>query len=314
MRKYFFVSVLLLVFLCAAAPFQEEMPAPCSTAYGTQPTQPLPKWLQSNVIVSEMATQNRYDLLSGRLITAKIVDGSICPSGGLTANGSPNACGVETSQTEVVRWQNRYDPAIVAAAQASNVPSYLMKAMIAVESQFWPAPNWMKGEIGLGQMTDFGADLVLSYRVGYFQQVCRQAFGAKACGQPYPFLSDGNRAMLRGLVLRSLDASCPTCLGGIDPAKGDQAVTVLAETVAASCTQSGRIIRIATGKSPAALMSYEDFWRFVLANYHSGAGCMFRALQRSGNPTNWPAIAAGLPVWCQSGSTYIRRIEENIKP
>jgi len=120
--------------------------------------------------------------------------------------------------------------------------------------------------------------------------------------------------MLRGLVLRSLDASCPTCQSGIDPAKGDQAVTVLAETVAASCTQSGRIIRIATGKSPAASMSYEDFWRFVLANYHSGAGCMFRALQSSGNPTNWPAIAAGLPIGCQSGSMYIRRIEENIKP
>lgn len=215
---------------------------------------------------------------------------------------------------EADSWQNRYDPAIVAAAQASNVPPYLMKAMIAVESQFWPAPNWMKGEIGLGQMTEFGADLVLSYRPVYFQQVCRQALSEDECGQAYPFLSDANRAMLRGLVLRSLDTSCPTCLSGIDPAKGNQAVSVLAETMAASCTQSGRVIRIVTGKSPAALMSYEDFWRFVMANYHSGAGCMYQALRRSGNPTNWPVIASGLPVGCQSGSTYIRRIEENIKP
>lgn len=314
MHKYFFLSILLLVFLCAAAPFQEETPAPCSTAYGTQPTQPLQKWLQPTVAIKDLATQNRYDLLSGQLLTAKIADGSECPSGGIFPDGSPNACGLETAQTEVVSWQNRYDPAIVAAGQGSNVPPYLMKAMIAVESQFWPAPNWMKGEIGLGQMTEFGADLVLSYRPSYYQQVCRQAFSEEECKQAYPSLSETNRAMLRGLVLRSLDASCPTCLGGIDPAKGNQAVIVLAETVAASCTQSGRVIRLVTGKSPAESMSYENFWRFVLANYHSGSGCMLQALSRSGNPTNWQAIAAGLPVGCQSGSTYVRRIEENIKP
>jgi hypothetical protein len=120
--------------------------------------------------------------------------------------------------------------------------------------------------------------------------------------------------MLRGLVLRSLDATCATCQGGIDPGKGEQAVKVLAETMAASCTQSARTIRIATGKSPSSLMSYEDFWRFTLANYHSGSGCMYQALRNSGNPTSWSVIAAGLPNGCSSGSIYIRRIEENIKP
>jgi hypothetical protein len=91
-------------------------------------------------------------------------------------------------------------------------------------------------------------------------------------------------------------------------------VGVLAETLAASCSQSARVIRIATGETPASLMSYEDFWRFTLANYHSGSGCMYQALRRSGNPTNWPGIASGLPPGCSSGQTYVRRVEENIAP
>lgn len=102
--------------------------------------------------------------------------------------------------------------------------------------------------------------------------------------------------------------------GGIDPSKGDQSVEVLAETLSASCTQSARTIAMAIGHTPSALMSYEDFWRFSLANYHSGAGCMYQALRRPANPTRWSSIASGLPLGCLSGSVYIRRIEEAIKP
>ena len=314
MLRYLFLSTILIFFLSGASPIQAEATPPCSAAYGAIPTQSLPTWLQMTVAIPDLATQNRYDLLAGHLLKTGIVDGSNCPAGGIYPDGSPNGCGLETAQSEMVRWQNRYDPVILASAQTSNVPPYLIKAVIAAESQFWPAPDWMKGEIGLGQMTALGADLVLSYRPGYFRQVCSQALSEEECVKGYPFLSDASRAMLRGLVLRSLDVTCPSCAGGIDPDKGGQAVTVLAETMAASCTQSARVIRMATGKSPASLMSYEDFWRFTLANYHSGAGCMYQALRRSGNPTNWPAIASGLPEGCTSGSVYIRRIEENIKP
>ena len=61
-------------------------------------------------------------------------------------------------------------------------------------------------------------------------------------------------------------------------------------------------------------MRYEDFWRFALANYHSGSGCMLEALRRTGNPTNWPGIASGFPKGCLSGSAYVRLIEEQVKP
>ena len=314
MRKLVLLSALLFVFLCAAAPFQEPVQASCETAYGLSPSETLPKWLQSSVPIMDLHTENRYDLLTGHLLKTGLVDGSTCPSRGLNADGSPNACGLEVTQKEIVAWQNRYDPAILTAAQTYHLPPYLMKAVVAVESQFWPAPDWTRGEIGLGQMTEFGADLLLSYRPEVYLQVCRQALSQDTCNTAYVFQPYSNQAMLRGLVLKSLDATCSTCSGGIDPSKGERAVETLAETLSASCTQSARTIAMATGHTPSALMNYEDFWRFSLANYHSGAGCMYQALRRSANPTSWSSIASGLPPGCLSGSVYIRRIEEAIKP
>ena len=314
MRRYYLLTPLLLVFLCGAASFQQAFSSTCAGAYGAIPPQPLPKWLETAAPAAGLATQNRYDLLAGHLLAAGLVDGSSCPSGGLNSDGSPNVCGLEIAQAEGIAWQNRYDASIVNAAQASQVPPYLIKAVIAVESQFWPAPDWAKGEIGLGQMTEHGADLLLAYRPNYARQVCIGTLSEEGCNLAYSFQPFANQAMLRGTVLRSLDVSCSTCAGGIDPAKGDQAVAVLAETLAASCNQSARLIGLVTGKTPSAWMSYEDFWRFVLANYHAGAGCMYQALRNSGNYASWPGIASGLPSGCRSGAEYVRRIEENIKP
>jgi hypothetical protein len=113
-------------------------------------------------------------------------------------------------------------------------------------------------------------------------------------------------------------------VGGVNIEKGNQAVQVLTETLNASCLQSTRVIYLATGKSPAALLSFEDYWRLVLANYHAGAGCVYQALQKTGNPNSrnvpersewdWNSIAANFSSRCASGAEYIRRIEGQIKP
>jgi hypothetical protein len=314
MRRYFLLTPLLLIFLCGATSFQQGSTLSCEGAYGAVPLQPLPNWLETSVPTTGLATKNRYDLLAGHLLLTGLVNGSSCPSGGINSDGSPNACGLEVAQAEVINWQNRYDSAIVSAAQSSQVPPYLLKAVMAVESQFWPSSDWTKGEIGLGQMTEPGADMLLTYRPDYARQICLETFSEENCNIAFSYQTLSIQAMLRGRVLRSLDASCSTCAGGIDPAKGEQAVTVLAETMAASCGQSARVITMITGKTPGAWMSYENFWRFVLANYHAGAGCMAQALKNSGSFTSWPAIASGLPSGCRSGSEYIRRVEENIKP
>lgn len=311
--RIFLLSLLFILFLCAANPLPVEASLPCVESYGTVPER-ASDWLYLDIALNDLATQKRYDLLAGHLLQGGFVDGSACPSGGIYPDGSPNGCGIEAAYSDMVRWQNQYDQAILASATASNVPPYLLKGMIAAESQFWPAGDWAKGEIGLGQMTTSGADLLLSYRPSTYHRVCEQVFGEEECGKPYSELSEDNQAMLRGWVLGSLDVTCPTCTGGIDASKGTQAVEILAETLSASCSQSARVIRVATGKAPASLMSYEDYWRFTMANYHSGSGCMYQALRRSGNPTNWPIIASGLPQGCTSGQVYVHRIEENIAP
>lgn len=314
MKKITLLSLFLFVFLCAAAPSYAQGNLTCQSAYGGGLPDPLPRWLQTSIPVADLHTENRYDLLAGYLLRSKLVDGSACPSGGLNADGSPNACGLETVEVDVVAWQNRYDSAIVTAGQRNSIPPLLIKALIAVESQFWPAANWEKGEIGLGQMTEMGSDLVLAWRLDYFQALCAQGLDKATCAKGYGGLDLSAQRLLRGLVLKSIDTTCPTCQGGVDPAKGDQAVAVLSEALGASCRQSNRTFWLATGKRPAEALSYEDFWRLSLANYHIGTGCVYQALRHTGSPSSWNAIAINFSAGCRSGAEYIRRIEEQLAP
>ena len=314
MRRIGLLSVFLLFFLCASMPYQKTIPRNmCEQVYQIR-ADAVPEWLRADGNSIDLATSRRYDLLAGKLLALKVVDGASCPGSGLNPDGSPNGCGLEVAQPMVNAWQNQYDQAIQASSLASGVSGKVLKAVIAVESQFWPGADWNRGEIGLGQMTEFGADLVLMWRGGVYQSVCRQVFGDSGCKVGYLFQDVQTQRLLRGQLLRNIDTTCPTCAYGLDIQKGEQAVAVLAESLNASCAQSARTIAVATGHSPASLMSYEDFWRFALANYHSGSGCMYAALRQSGNPTNWSGIASGLPKGCLSGSAYIRRIEEQIIP
>jgi hypothetical protein len=314
MKRIIALSFFLLVCLCGAAPYQEVTQVnACETAYGRAPSS-TPTWLSTDLENADLATQNRYDLLAGQLLKHNVVDGSSCPSNGLNPDGSPNACGLQVSQDLVTIWQNQYDRPLKEEAHRLSLPPLVLKAVIAVESQFWPGADWNRGEIGLGQMTEFGADLVLAWRPAVYQNVCRQVYSENGCSLAYLFQDVQTQRLLRGRLLSNLDATCPSCTGGVDPKKGEAAVSVLAEALSASCAQSARTITVATGHTPASLMSYEDFWRFALANYHSGSGCMYEALRRTGNPSNWPGISSGFPRGCLSGSAYVRRVEEQVKP
>jgi len=285
----------------------------CQMAYGLTPSA-IPDWLMPVSGNTNLATANRYDVLAAELLLSGLVDGSTCPAQGLNPDGSANGCGIELTHDQVLTWQNQFDSVILSSSQAAELPPKVVKAVIAVESQFWPAANWTRGEIGLGQMTGYGADLVLMWRPDYYQSICRQAFGGKSCSSQYQFLDSSTQLLLRGLVLKEIDATCLSCEGGVDFEKGKQAVQVLTETLNASCLQSTRVIYLATGKSPAVLLSFEDYWRLVLANYHAGAGCVYQALRKTGNPNSWNSIAANFSSGCASGAEYIRRIEGQIKP
>ena len=285
----------------------------CQVAYGLTPTS-IPDWLMPVMGNTNLATANRYDVLAAELLTSGLVDGITCPAQGLNPDGSANGCGIELTKDQVLTWQNQFDSVILSSSQAAELPPKVVKAVIAVESQFWPAANWTLGEIGLGQMTTYGADLVLMWRPAYFQTICRQTYGEVGCTTQYQFLDSSTQYLLRGMVLRDIEATCPNCPGGVDLEKGNQAIRVLTETLNASCLQSTRIFNLATGKQPAAFLSYDDYWRLVLANYHAGAGCVYQALRKTGNPNNWNSIAANFSSGCASGAEYIRRIEGQIKP
>jgi hypothetical protein len=166
----------------------------------------------------------------------------------------------------------------------------------------------------MGQMTENGADLVLRWRPEYSQTICQQAFGKKGCTTSYPFLDASTQSLLQGMVLKEIDATNANSPGGVDISKANQAINVLTETLNASCLQSARMIELATGKSPATILSYDDYWRLVLANYQAGAGYVYQALRKTGNPNRWNSIAVNFSSGCASGAEYIRRIEEQIKP
>ena len=284
----------------------------CQQAYGALPAE-IPDWLQTPSGPVDLSTSNRYDYLAGQLLSGGLVEGAACPSRGINPDGSANACGLAISRPAVDAWQNRYDPAILSISQSLGLPPKVLKAVIAVESQFWPGANWARGEIGLGQMTNAGADLVMRWRPDVYRQVCLQTLGKDYCTVAYVFQNSSFQGLLRGQLLKNIDATCGSCTGGIDLEVGNKAVSILGETLIAGCRQSAYIITNTTGKTPNAIFSYEDYWRFVLANYHSGAGCLEDALDSTPKAASWGDVSTGLSPVCAEARGYVRRIEEQIK-
>lgn len=306
---------LLIVIPPDVAKADDSTPGVCQQAYGAlDHTDSLPEWLEMEVAVDDLYTANRYDLLAGHLLFSGFMDGSPCAGWGLNADGSPNGCGVALSEPALIAWQNQFDEAIVDAARALQLPPRLLKAVMAVESQFWPGSDWEKGEIGLGQMTEAGADVLLTWRPGVYQDICSQVYAGETCQGDYIQLELWMQTALRGKLLRTFDATCATCKGGVDLVKARQSISLLAEAIGGSCQQSAYLVRQFSGNFPAQIMSYEDFVRLALANYHAGAGCLFKALQNSGSGNSWATIAASFPRGCLSGAEYLRRIEEQIAP
>lgn len=313
--KHLLLSGIVVIFVIgsSALPVQADDGGVCVAAFGKTP-ESLPDWLEPASDEMDLTTRTRYDLLVGKLLTTGLVDGSNCPSMGLTNNGSPNACGLETAKDSLFTWQNWYNPLILTVSEANGLPPKVIKALIAVESQFWPAADWNKGEIGLAQMTEGGADMLLANRPEYFQGVCRQVYGNDGCSAAYIGLGSSMKRLLVGQVLQNVDANCTNCAGGVSIDRGELAIRVLAEALNASCLQTSRTFTNLTGKVPSTYLSYEDYWRLVLANYHSGSGCLYEAIRKTKNPISWSVISGNIPDGCGSGRTYIRRIELQIVP
>ncbi len=291
-----------------------EPPSSCAQGWESFPAlgEPLP-WLANPEEPEALVSREPYVYLAGRLIAYGLADASICPDGGLLPNGWASACGLETARESVDAWQNRFNAQIIAAAQEFNLPAQLLKNLFAQESQFWPgAVRDLKiQEFGMGHLTEQGADAVLLWNPDFFARFCPLVLDAEACALGYDALAEEDKAVLRGAVTLSVNPSCETCPSGIDLSQLDFSIRVFAQTINANCAQAGQVVENVTGRVPGQAASYEDLWRFTLANYHAGPGCLYHALQntrKAGDNLTWENVSRHFEPGCQTAVTFVENV------
>lgn len=191
------------------------------------------------------------------------------------------------------------------------MPAQLLKNLFAQESQFWPGTFRVPYEFGLGQITDTGADTLLLWNSDFYDQFCPLLLSEEGCSGGYMKLSPDDQALLRGYLAVQAKADCPTCMTGVDLSSVNFSMSLFANTLRANCEQVGQIVFNATEKNPGSVASYEDLWRFTIANYHAGAGCLSYAVHLAWNSSgalDWPLVASNLTAPCQGVIPYIENI------
>jgi len=285
-------------------------PPPCSNTWQVFPEGTFASdWLSTPEDAADLQSSSKLYYLSAALINQGLVDASTCETNGLTTFSIANECGVAAAESAAEEWQNQYNDAIYSYANTNNIPANLMKRLILRESQFWPGvyPG-NSNEVGLAQITENGADTLLLWNKAFYQDFCPNVFGQAGCSKGFSFLSDEKQALLKGALLQSVNATCTDCENGLDMDKADNAICVLSESLNANCAQVGQLIWNITNRSPREVSTYTDLWRYTLANYNAGAGCLGDALTktwRAKDPLNWQYVAANLNPACQGAVNYV---------
>jgi len=257
--------------------------------------------LEQPLSAGYLTTTNRYLYLAGHLIQSGVVDGSTCSGYGLLDNRTANPCGEKLAAQKVLEWQNQYDEQIYAAALKYNVPARLLKGIIAQETQFWPYPV-APYELGLGRITENGADMLLSWNIQDYLETCLAMFPEDRCSAGYTNLHPAEQSMLRGMVLSAVGT--------------DQEMALLAATLQASARQTNQLVKNTTGKPVSAVATYEEMWKLTIANYHAGSGCVGTAMQSAGDNGHdmvWDEIAPYLLGDCQGAVGYVDSVFELAK-
>jgi hypothetical protein len=228
-----------------------------------------------------------------------------------------STCGVLAAQPYLLEWQNYFDNQILEVSQATGVPAQLMKNLFSRESQFWPGIYADFKEAGLGQMTENGADTVLLWNPSFFTQFCPLVLSNETCQNGFNQLSEEHQNMLRGALVRKVNASCPQCPVGIDLTQAGFSVQVFAESLLANCEQVGMIVYNTTLQTPGQVSAFSDLWRFTLANYNAGAGCLSTAIERTwdaGQALNWQNVTSNLDPICRAAIRYVEDVERAPQP
>lgn len=282
--------------------------ASCVEAWGTLP--PVggpPTWLSTPTRSEALGTDISYSYLAAHLIRAGAVDVSTCSDGGLLPEGSASACGMEVARSAVTAWQNQFDEIILSIAKDTGVPAHLLKNLFAVESQFWPGRSLLN-DIGLGQLTEQGADTTLLWNPAFFYQFCPLVMDSEECSKGYLHLDEEQQIYVRQALIVEVDATCDTCPLGINLDRANFGVGVFAHTLLANCEQAGQLVENVTGSRAGESASYEDMWKFTLANYNAGPGCLGNALDAAtgnGLALTWENVSSFLEPACQGAINYV---------
>jgi hypothetical protein len=271
----------------------------------------VPDWLSTPEDPAFLATEQPYAYLAGRLIAAGVVNAASCPGGGLLSNGYADNCGMGLATPEVIRWQNQFDDQIMQVALDTHVPAQLLKNLFAQESQFWPGVYRQPQEFGLGQITDNGADALLLWNPSFFSQFCPLVLSEEQCSQGYLKQDANTQAILRGALASSADVDCANCEYGIDLTSIDESINLVADTMLANCEQVAQIVYNASGLIAGEVASYEDLWKFTIADYHVGPGCLSYAMYitwAARSTMDWEHVSTHLTEPCQSVIPYVTQI------
>jgi hypothetical protein len=182
----------------------------------------------------------------------------------------------------------------------------------------------------LGQLNQLGVDVLLRRDPALYQQVCPSVLSN--CTSPYVSLPPVEQAMIRGALTSLTDASCPTCDYGLDIAKAKESVSLFARLMKANCEQVDTILALAIKPDPDAdaatataavatvqaggsttLTSYEDYWRFTFASYHSGLSCLQEAVtatKKEKLDVTWENVSDKLK--CKGGADYVDGFMETL--
>lgn len=243
-----------------------------------------------------LSTASHYAFLAGHLIQSGQVNANGCDDHGMAYGGAASACGEQAAQAQVIAWQNKYDSQIYAAALKYNVPAKIVKGIIAYETQFWPTSE-SPYELGLGKITDNGADMLLMWDVSYFLNLCVPIYGAGLCSAGYSNLRATRQNGLRSLVLKKVGTS--------------DEIDSIAAMLVASAAQINQMISNTTGRSPADVTTYQDMWEITVANYHAGSGCVgygMQAVATAGQSLSWTNVVARMLGGCRSSEDYVNEV------
>jgi hypothetical protein len=130
----------------------------------------------------------------------------------------------------------------------------------------------------------------------------------ESCNLGYAQLLEGDQELLRGALASSANAECLDCPAEIDLNHAIFSIDLFAQTIIANCQQVGQIVTNVTGKSPGVAANFEDLWKFTLANYHAGPGCLTNAIYSASGNLTWENVSSELELDCPGTQSYVDQI------